>query len=72
MGKFGGVLSSKKPCTMQVALTTCGTVLVLPTTNELRIASFPRVRKLWIRKIIILIAHHYVQFVQTHLNSQCS
>ena len=37
------------------------------------IASFSRVHKLWIHKLIILIAHHYVQFVQTQLfNLQCS
>jgi len=35
--------------------------------------SFSRVRKLLIRKLILLIAHPYVQFVLTQLlNSQCS
>ena len=39
----------------------------------LRIASFSRVRKLLIRKLILLIAHPYVQFVQMQLlNSQCN
>ena len=37
------------------------------------IASFSRVRKLLIHKLILLIAHPYVQFAQTQLlNSQCS
>ena len=37
------------------------------------IASFSRVRKLLIRKLILLIAHPYVQFAQMQLlNLQCS
>jgi len=39
----------------------------------LQIASFSRVRKLLILKVILFIAHPYVQFAQTQLlNSQCS
>ena len=43
------------------------------TVGQLRIASFSGVRKLLIRKLILLIAHPYVQFAQTQLlNLQCS
>ena len=38
---------------------------MLHTVRPVLIASFSRVRKLFIRKNILLIAHPYVQFVQT-------
>ena len=51
---------------------TTGPVLIV-RTQQLRTASPPRVRKLLIRKLILLIAHTYMQFAQTQLlNSQCS
>ena len=43
------------------------------TIGPVLIVSFSRIRKLLIRKLILLIADHYVQFAQTQLlNSQCS
>ena len=47
---------------------TVGPVLIV----RIRIVSFSRVRKLLIRKLILLIAHPYVQFAQMPLlNSHC-
>ena len=42
-----------------------GTVGLVLIVRILRIASFSRVRKLLICKLILLIAHPYVQFAQT-------